>query len=896
MTENTERLSTALADRYKIERHLGEGGMANVYLAEDLKHHRKVAVKVLRPELAAVLGAERFVKEIETTANLQHPHILPLFDSGEADSFLYYVMPFIDGETLRDKLNRETQLGIDEAVSLTTAIADALDYAHRQNVIHRDIKPENILLHDGRPMVADFGIALAVSAAAGGRMTETGMSLGTPHYMSPEQATAEKDLTSRSDIYSLGCVLYEMLTGEPPHVGGSAQAIIMKIVTDEARPVTELRKSVPPHVAAATAKSLEKLAADRFGSAAKFAEALTNPAFAMPATSVAARAVIRPTGPWDRWGPVAAAVAVASLAVAAWALTRPLPNPPVTRVAVRLADGQELAAEGTFDISADGSIIVYQGPSEEGVSQLWMRRWDALEGTPVREGVEVGRPAISPNGGEVAIAGQGTLRVIPLQGGASRTVATGLVSCCPRWSDDGAWIYFDHLEGGIGRVPSSGGPVEVVMKVDSAGGGFNTWIDVLPGGESLVYEANDAVGPRIEALNMRTGEKRRLADGQYPRYGNGYLLFATPDGLTLMGAPFDLDALEFTSPPVPVAEGVLPPSGGYNYFAVSQTGKLVYSAGSRLPPEYDLVWVSRGGRITSIDGGYTFDPGNNNRGISLSPDGSRVAITTLEDDNYDIWIKELPTGPASRLTFDDAIDVRPRWSPDGAKVMFLSDRGKARNDPSVFAKSATGTGTAELLLDHQLPLWEAVLSPDQTWLLARTGGSTTIAGGRDVWAMRLGTDSTADPLIVTPFDEKAITLSPDGHWLMYESDETGRNEVYLRPFPDIDQGKWQISTEGGVMPRWAHSGREIFYINRNNEMVAAQVDLGSGASPVRSRDVLFPLDPAMLFRQGEQYALYDVGPGDQRFLMLRTVDLQATEPDLILVENWFEELKAKVGN
>jgi serine/threonine-protein kinase len=162
--------------------------------------------------------------------------------------------------------------------------------------------------------------------------------------------------------------------------------------------------------------------------------------------------------------------------------------------------------------------------------------------------------------------------------------------------------------------------------------------------------------------------------------------------------------------------------------------------------------------------------------------------------------------------------------------------------------------------------------------------------------MRLGTDSTADPLIVTPFDEKAITLSPDGHWLMYESDETGRNEVYLRPFPDIDQGKWQISTEGGVMPRWAHSGREIFYINRNNEMVAAQVDLGSGASPVRSRDVLFPLDPAMLFRQGEQYALYDVGPGDQRFLMLRTVDLQATEPDLILVENWFEELKAKVGN
>jgi serine/threonine protein kinase len=217
MSESVGRLSTALADRYTIERELGAGGMATVYLAHDLKHDRKVAIKVLRPELAAVLGAERFVQEIKTTANLQHPHILPLFDSGEADGFLYYVMPFIDGETLRDKLNLKTLLGIEEAVKITTEVADALDYAHDQGVIHRDIKPENILLQNGRPMVADFEIALTVSAAAGGRMTEMGLSLGTPHYMSPEQATAEKDLTNRYDIHSLGCVLYEMLTGDPPH-------------------------------------------------------------------------------------------------------------------------------------------------------------------------------------------------------------------------------------------------------------------------------------------------------------------------------------------------------------------------------------------------------------------------------------------------------------------------------------------------------------------------------------------------------------------------------------------------------------------------------------------------------------------------------------------------------
>ena len=314
------RLSTALADRYRIERELGQGGMATVYLAYDLKHDRRVAIKVLKPELAAVLGADRFVVEIRTTAALQHPHILPLFDSGTVDGFLYYVMPFIDGETLRSKLDRETQLGIGEAVRIATDVADALDYAHRHGVIHRDIKPENILLHDGRPTVADFGIALAVSAAAGGRMTETGLSLGTPHYMSPEQATAEKEITARSDIYSLGAVLYEMLAGSPPHTGASAQQIIMKIVTEEAQPVTRGRKSVPPNVAAAVSKALEKLPADRFESAHAFGAALNDPGFT---TARAASAVHGSSGPSRRAFAALGAVALVATALAVWGWMRP---------------------------------------------------------------------------------------------------------------------------------------------------------------------------------------------------------------------------------------------------------------------------------------------------------------------------------------------------------------------------------------------------------------------------------------------------------------------------------------------------------------------------------------------------------------------------------------------
>jgi len=297
MSDALSRLTTALADRYGIERELGAGGMATVYLAHDVRHDRKVALKVLRPELSAILGAGRFLAEIKTTANLQHPHILSLHDSGEADGLVFYVMPYVQGESLRDRLRREKQLPVEDAVRIAHEVADALDYAHRQGVIHRDIKPENILLHDGRALVADFGIALAAARSDGGtRMTETGMSLGTPHYMAPEQAMGEREITSRADVYALGCVLYEMLMGEPPFTGPTAQAIIAKVMTEAPHGLTLHRKSIPPHVEGAVLQALEKLPADRFASAAEFAAALEG-RLATRATTQAAAAVRR-AGPW----------------------------------------------------------------------------------------------------------------------------------------------------------------------------------------------------------------------------------------------------------------------------------------------------------------------------------------------------------------------------------------------------------------------------------------------------------------------------------------------------------------------------------------------------------------------------------------------------------------------
>src|SRR6476661_4699563 len=310
MTTVSQSLRAALRDRYRIDRELGRGGMATIYLAHDLRHARAVALKVMHPEVAAALGPERFLREIRISAQLDHPHILTLIDSGRNDGVLWYVLPYVRGESLRAKLARETQLSVEEAVRIATQVASALDYAHRQGVIHRDIKPENILLHEGEAVVADFGIALAVREAGGERLTETGLSLGTPHYMSPEQATGSREPDPRSDLYSLGAVVYEMLTGEPPHTGPTAQAVIAKLLSERPTKIRTVRADVPEHVDAAVTKALPKVPADRFASASEFAAALERSGTGRPAS--------RPKGRLATV--VAAAVGVILLVAAALAV------------------------------------------------------------------------------------------------------------------------------------------------------------------------------------------------------------------------------------------------------------------------------------------------------------------------------------------------------------------------------------------------------------------------------------------------------------------------------------------------------------------------------------------------------------------------------------------------
>ncbi len=886
MSDAVTRLNAALEGRYTIERELGEGGMATVYLAKDLKHNRDVALKVLKPELAAVVGAERFLAEIETTANLKHPHILPLFDSGEADSFLFYVMPYLEGETLQDRIDREKQLPVDEAVRIATAVANALDHAHRHKVIHRDIKPANILLQDGEPVIADFGIALAVGAAGGGRLTETGLSVGTPHYMSPEQATGDQTVGAATDIYALAAVLYEMLVGDPPYVGSTAQAILGKIIAGKVASATEERTTVPANVDAAIRCALEKLPADRFTGAQDFAKALADPGFRYGEIEHADIAAT--VGPWKRIAVTFVGLFVAASGVAGWALLRPDPPLPVERFSL------SLAGNGSPGVSPDGSSVVFSAPGDGGGRQLWLRRWESLAPTPIPgTGLEgVVQPVISLTGDEVAFIVGGQLKVAPLSGGVVRTLADSAY-CCSRWGPDG-FIYFSGgADRHIKRVPVTGGAIEVVTRREEEQDGQHTDFQMLPGGEVGVFTVWEAPPFRIEAIRISTGERKVLTPG-FKSYvtPTGHLVFASQAG-EILAAPFDAENMELTGAAVPLVEGVSLDANAYPIFSLSESGALVYLTGSTGGLS-EFVWVDRSGQETPVDQGYTFTLPIN-WGLRLSPDETRVVFNSVVDGNNDVRIKHLPDGPEERITFSEDIDYRPLWTPDGQTVTYFS--GPSAEDRNVWSRRADGTGEAVLLLDDERSLNHGSWSPDGEWLVLRAAATQAMGLGlRDVLAFRPGVDSAAIPLVASPdFAEVAPAVSPDGGWLAYSSNETGRDEVFVRPFPNTDSMRVRVSTDGGIAPVWAKSGRELFFVGADRTMVAAQFDPASGR--VLDKETLFSL-PVGYPAVGAN-SFYDVSSDGERFLMVRPyVDDTQDEASAgwVLVQNFFEVLKARVPN
>jgi serine/threonine-protein kinase len=900
MSDPADRLNAALEGRYRVERELGEGGMATVYLAKDLKHNRNVALKVLKQELAAVVGADRFLAEIETTANLQHPHILPLFDSGEADGFLFYVMPYVEGESLRQRLDREHQLPVDDAVRIATNVAEALDYAHRKSVIHRDIKPANVLLLEGKPVISDFGIALAVGAAGGGRLTETGMSLGTPHYMSPEQATGDQHVGPATDIYALGCVLYEMLAGEPPFTGSTAQAVLGRIIT-EPPPVTSKRRStVTEHVEAVVTKALQKVPADRFASAQGMARALGDTTFRYG--EVVSRQGSGREVQWRRLGLVMTAVSIVLGVALAWTLLT-LRHQSEARFIVAERFPAPLRAHQmpqdvgipSFVLSDDGALLVYRALGPDG-PELFVRSWSGLDAVSLPGTINPINPTISPDADEVAFgafaSGSGVIRVAPLDGGPARDLRP-VDNPFAHWGRDN-WIYFPS-DSGVTRIRPDGEDAQMVTRTDgsSPDGVYHIVWDVLPGGRGALMVADIGEVSEVRALDLVSGEMIPLTRGSFPSYAaSGHVVYLSDSDSTIMAVPFDPDGLRLSGAPTRILGGVL-------YFSISDDGRLFYQAAARAPPLLgEFVWMSRDGQVSTVDPGWTFEPGTANAGWSLSPDGRRIAYRGIRDGQEDIWVKQLDDGPNSRLTFHSALERMPRWSADGAEVTFLSNRG---GQLDVYRRAADGTADAELLFDHERSLAQGFLGPDGEWLVMRTRGAANVAGGRDILAIRPGIDEAPLELLAEAYDEAAPALSHDGRWLAYVSDETDTYEVFVRPFPEVESGKWQVSDAGGRQPIWSDEGDELFFINDAGEMVAAQVQAGEDAFRVVDRVVLFSIPQDILGRDLPYSGKYDVTLDAQRFIMVREVErdeAELVEPSdqWSLVLNFFEELKRLAPN
>ena len=886
------RLKSALADRYAIEHELGAGGMATVYLAHDIKHDRKVAVKVLRPELAAVLGAERFLAEIKTTANLQHPHILPLHDSGEVEGTVFYVMPFVEGESLRDRLNREKQLPVGDAVRIATEVAGALDYAHRKGIIHRDIKPENILLHDGQALVADFGIALAAANTGGARMTETGMSLGTPHYMSPEQAMGERDLDARTDVYALGCVMYEMLTGEPPFDGPTAQAIVAKVMASEPVPVATLRRTVPPAVAATVHTALQKLPADRFASAADMRAALANPNFeARPEIEAGPRAV-------RSWALAAAALVVGLLLgiLLRSGTGKTSTGTLAAHLQVNLPPGVSLPLDSDYPVlavSPDGSRLVFVG-EEDGRRQLYTRLLTDSESRPIGGTEGAVAPFFSPDGEWIAYLSGSMLFKVAAAGGAPVPIhgANGVgVSRGAAWVSETTLVIVGSANAGLATGTISEGRVGGIAEWDSLTTASMpaAWPTLVSGQTDVVFArspAGDADDTQIAVFSLESGAARSLINRAIsPRYSpTGHLLFAR--GSVLHAIEYDPARGETTGSEQEVKSDVAAGSLGVSHYAVGGGGVLAYVAGKAMSSEFELVWVDRNGEVvgTAHQGRRYSDP-------RLSPDGGRVALTVTEGPSLDVWMLDLERNTLEPQTRHPGEDFNALWSPDGSSLAISSEIGEDRGEPGPALAWIPELGGA---------MEQLVFTPEKGALEFPTSWShdgrsivvTTHRQGRsaDIALFSLDGERKLIPLVETAAAERGARVSPDGAWLAYVSNASGRDEILIQPFPGPGTAS-QVSTDGGFEPVWSRDSRELFYRSGLDVMV---VDVAPGPELFLSR-------PQRLFTGRFERALvgggganFDVSLDGRRFLMVKRKE--TVQPTVIhVVLNWPSVLLSSDG-
>ncbi len=845
MSDVLTRLTDSLHSKYRVEREIGAGGMATVYLAHDVRHDRDVAIKVLHPDLAAALGAERFLAEIKTTAKLQHPHILPLLDSGEADGLLYYVMPFVAGESLRSRLDRETQLSVDDAVRIAREVASAIESAHKQGVVHRDIKPENILLHEEQALVADFGIALAVSAAGGARMTQTGLSLGTPQYMAPEQAMGERVIDGRADIYALGAVTYEMLVGEAPFTGPSVQAIVARVMTESPRSITAQRKSVPENVNAAVLKALEKLPADRFTSAADFSKALVTSdygALASPSraaaqpekTSSRARAIV----PWA----IAGVASLAAIVLALRVLSHPAQTP--VHLAVDLPADVELIpgqSQGeVLGISQDGTMIAF-GAVVAGKTELLIRRLDgdSLQVVKGSTGAQ-GSATFSPDGQWLAFGADRKLFKTPTSGGPATPLAEANWAQIT-WVGNGMLVYTKDYNTGLYRVGADGADSATLTTPDPKKGELgHWWPEVLPDGDHVLFTnyVTPADKSTLEVISLKSGKRQVVFRGGYfGRYINGYLLFTR--GATVMEVPFDASGLKVTGTAVPLPIDIESrSSNGWAAFAVSRTGTLVYR--EDVLKNVEVVWSDENGSEE-----MALDSSARITSALASPDNRKIAVVR----DGDVWTYDRQRGVYTRLTQTEQVEGSLAWTPDSKEIIYSRDVPQY----DLFKRAVDGGSPEQLVATSRNDKHASSVTSDGKNVLYQEDQAT----GVDVFIASLDQSGThaGRKLIDGNGNQYYATVSPDGRWLAYESTESGRREVYLVAYP-LGRGpaRQQVSILGGSLPVWSKDGRSIYYSFSNRIF---RVRFNTQTSDIGKPEILTKIAPGLS---------WSIGP-DGRFLI-----------------------------
>ena len=852
--------------------------MGEVYRAEDTKLGRDVAIKILPEEFTKDPDRlARFEREARVLASLNHANIAAIYEVGQANSVHFLVMELVEGETLADR-TEGTRIPVDETLALGLQITEALETAHEQGIIHRDLKPANVkVTPDEQVKVLDFGLAkvlesqsaavsspqaLSVSPTLTAELTRPGVLLGTAAYMSPEQARG-KEADKRTDIWAFGCILYEMLCGRRVFAGDTVTDVLAAIVKSEPD-WEDLPVETPVRIRDLLRLCLRKNPRHRLHDIADARLAIEDAQAGKeeyPSLAAAPRAGYR-----------SAMIALGALVVLAVAIaifswlridSKALPSQAPVRFAIRLPPGQVL--RGAPAISPDGSMVAYAAAEPDGPSRVYLRPLDRVEAEALA-GTEGGEsPFFSADGQWVGFYSGATLQKVALTGGGPLKICNVAPSLNrgATWGPDGSIVFPAGLAAGLSRVEASGGDPSMLTQPNVEKGEVGHWFpQFLPDGDSVLFSVWSAGGSSTSDHSIATGKSRQIAEmGWGTQYlTSGHLAYL--EGPTLVTAPFDLSRVVVKGQGIPMLEGVAS-------FAVSKTGSLLYQETS--VSESMLVWVNQSGEVEPIQtelGMYSQ--------LRLDPDGQRLAFSRQIGRASDIWVLDLGRDARTRLTFEGTINNAPVWTPDGTHIVFNSVRAR----PGIYRRSADGSGEAELLLARSVgPQVPESISPEGRMLAFVELNPET---QRDIWMLPLDGEGSAFPFLDSPFSEQSPRISPDGRWLAYVSDETGRNEVYLRSVPDRS-AKQPISTSGGYSPVWSSEGTRIFY-RHEREMVAARIDPATGLR-LGAPTVLFEGD----YDTHNLGANYDIA--GERFVMIRSAVDQSSAPELQVIVNWLTDVK-----